>query len=79
MAKYYISSGDLNVILHTDKSPMEAACEALYFCGNDDKIYTMGREVFVDERGMRNKTTADEQTMIFDTDFILEGDCENNS
>jgi len=50
---------------------MEAACEALCFCGSP---YTIDREVFVDERGIRNKTTADEQTMIFDTDFILEGD-----
>ena len=78
MAKYYVSSGDLRVILHTDKSPMEAACEALCFCGSQES-YTVGREVFVDERGMRNKTTADEQTMTFDTDSILEGDCENNS
>jgi hypothetical protein len=78
MAKYYVSNGHLRVILHTDKSPMEAACEALCFCGSRES-YTIDREVFVDERGMRNKTTADEQTMIFDTDSILEGDCENNS
>ncbi len=72
MAKYYVSSGDLRVILHTDKSPMEAACEALCFCGRRGSY--IDREVFVDERGMRNKTTADEQTMTFDTYSIMEGD-----
>lgn len=70
MAKYYISSGELRVILHSDKSPTEAACEALCFCG-DNGPYDLDTQVFIDERGMRNKTTADEQTMIFDTDFIL--------
>ena len=72
MAKYYISSGDLRVILQSDKSPVEAACEALCF-GGSDKQYNIDMETFVDERGMRDKTTADEQTMIFDTDFVLGG------
>jgi hypothetical protein len=72
MAKYYISSGDLQIILQSDKSPIEAACEALYF-GGSNKKYNIDMETFVDERGMRNKTTADEQTMIFDTDFVLGG------
>lgn len=71
MAKYYISSGTLRLIYSTTKSPLEAACTAIWETNEHDEI---GPQVFVDERGMRNKTTADEQTMIFDTDFILEGD-----
>ena len=78
MAKYYISSGDLRVILHTDKSPKEAACEALCFCGNQGS-YNLSRRILVDERGMKDRTNLDAHTMIFDTDSILEGDCENNS
>ena len=78
MAKYYVSSGDLRVILHSDKSPMEAACEALCFCGSRGS-YNLSRKVFVDERGMKDRTNFDAHTMTFDTDSILEGDCENNS
>ena len=77
MPKYYINSGTLQLIYSTPKTAIEAACVAIFEINEDDEL---GREIFVDERGMRDKTTADEQTMIFDTDFILEeADWENNS
>ena len=68
MPKYYISSGTLQLIFSTNKNPLEAACTAIWETNEDDEI---GPEMFVDERGMRDRGTADDGTVVFSTDYVL--------
>ena len=65
----------IQLIYSTHKSPMEAACDAIWETNDGD---TLDMQMIVDERGIRTKETADELTCIFTTDDILKQAGRNN-
>lgn len=69
MSKYYIASGTLQLIYSTNKTPIEAACAAIWETNDNDEL---DRFMTVDERGFRTKKTADELTAVFSVDNIME-------
>lgn len=68
MAKYYIQCGSLSIIYSTDKSPVDAALDVIWECNEHD---TLDEHFYVDERGYRNYATADKNTQVIPTDYIL--------
>ena len=69
MPKYYISSGTLQIIHSTKKDPVSACCDMLDELNDDD---TLHEYFYVDERGFRNYTTAQPDTIVIDTDTVME-------
>ena len=55
MAKYYVESGDLRVVVQASK-PVPAAAKALSWVNDDDRL---DRYVFVNERGFSSDRSAD--------------------
>lgn len=68
MAKYYISCGSLQMIYSTSKEPREACKTVLWECNEHD---TLDEYFYVDERGYRGYTTADKDTLVYDSTEIL--------
>lgn len=69
MAKYYIKSGSLELIYSTSKSPFNAAITALWETNENDVI---DEYFYVDERGMRDYKTADKDTIVIESELILD-------
>lgn len=68
MAKYYISSGTLQIIRSTSKMAVMAACDAVWELNDND---TLDEFMYVDERGYRDYKTADKKTMVYKTTSVL--------
>jgi hypothetical protein len=68
MPKYYINSGTLQFIYSTNKNPLDAACCVIWELNEND---TLQEYMFVDERGHRNVSDADDKTIVFDTNDVL--------
>jgi len=69
MAKYYIQSGSLQLIYSTNKDPISAAITALWETNEHD---TLDEYFYVDERGMRDYKTADKETIVIDSETVLD-------
>ena len=68
MAKYYISTGTLQIIFSTDKEPYDACRTAIHECNSNDEV---DEYMYCDERGYRDYTTADPSTFVVNTEEIL--------
>jgi hypothetical protein len=69
VAKYYIKCGTLELIYSTDKFPMDAAISALWETNEHD---VLEENFYIDQRGMRDKSTADGETITINSDKVLE-------
>lgn len=69
VAKYYIKSGSLELIYSTNKSPIDAAIAALWETNENDVI---DEYFYVDERGMKDYKNADKETIVIESDIILD-------
>lgn len=69
VTKYYIKSGTLELIYSTDKNPMNAAVSALWETNDNDVI---DEYFYLDERGLRDYKTADKETIVIDSEHVLE-------
>lgn len=68
MAKYYIHSGTLSIIYSTNKNVHEACKTALWETNEHD---ILDEYFYVDERGYKDYTTANKQTIVIPTDEII--------
>ena len=68
MAKFYISTGTLQIIFSTGKSPYDACRTVIHECNANDEV---DEYMYVDERGYRDYTSADTTTYVVDTEQIL--------
>ena len=69
MPKYYIKSGTLELIYSTGKSPLDAAITAL---GETNEFDVLDEYFYVDERGMKDYKTADKETIVIESELILD-------
>lgn len=69
VAKYYIKCGSLELIYSTKKNPMDAAIVALWETNDND---VLDEYFYVDERGMKDYTTADKDTVVIESCIVLE-------
>lgn len=69
MSKYYIRCGSLELIYSTEKSPINAAVSALWETNNND---VLDEYFYLDERGYRDYITADKETIVIESDIILD-------
>lgn len=67
MAKFYIKSGTLEVILG-ENDPLEAAIKGLMLT---NKFDTIDEYFYVDERGYRDYISADKKTNVIPTKSIV--------
>lgn len=68
MAKYYIRCGTLELIYSTNKEPIYAAVDALWETNEND---VLDEHFYIDERGMKDYTSADKDTIVIHSDKIL--------
>lgn len=68
MPKYYIKSGTLELIFSTNKKPLEAACAALWETNKND---TIDEFFYIDERGMRDYVSADNNTKVIPSEKVI--------
>lgn len=68
MAKYYIKCGTLEYITSGYKDAFEAAMASTFQLNDLD---TLDEYFYVDERGLRNYVTAEPDTQVFPTTFVL--------
>lgn len=68
MPKYYIACGSLKLIKSTNKDAFEAAMESVWELNDND---TLDEYFYVDERGFRNYVSAEPDTQVFSTVFVL--------
>ena len=68
MAKFYISTGTLQIIFSTGKSPYDACRTVIHECNANDEV---DEYMYVDERGYRDYATADPSTFVVETEDIL--------
>ena len=69
MAKYYIKSGTLEIIYNTNKNPIDACCDMLDELNDYD---TLDEYFYVDERGFRDYVTAQPDTIVIDSETVLD-------
>lgn len=69
VTKYYIKSGSLELIYSTNKNPINAAVAALWETNDHDVI---DEYFYLDERGYRDYKTADKNTIVIESDLILD-------
>lgn len=67
MAKYYVKSGTLEVIL-SEENALEAAISGLLLT---NKFDTIDEHFYVDERGYRDYVSADQKTNVITTKSIV--------
>lgn len=67
MSKYYIKSNTLELIYSTDKNPLEAAVVAL---GETNKFDILDEHFYIDERGMKDYSTALPDTIVIPTKLV---------
>lgn len=68
MAKFYIKCGTLEYITSTDKDAFEAAMTSTFQLNDFD---TLDEYFYVDERGLRDYISAEPDTQVFDSMFVL--------
>lgn len=68
MAKYYISSGTLQIVRSTSKTHLAAACDSVCELNDND---TLDEYFYIDEQGFRDYTSADGQTKVYRSKFVL--------
>lgn len=68
MPKYYINSGSLQYIVSTDKDALGAAIQSVWELNDND---TLDEYFYVDERGMRDYISAEPDTQVFLSTFVL--------
>ena len=68
MAKYYIKCGSLELIWSTNKKPYKAVCVAIHEMTEDDEL---DEYIYIDQRGMKDYTNADQLTSVIPTEKIL--------
>jgi hypothetical protein len=68
MPKYYIKSGSLEYILSTNDNPFNAAINSLWEINDYD---TLDEYFYVDERGLKDYSTALPDTNVFSTIDVL--------
>lgn len=64
VSKYYIKCGSLELIFSTDKLPLDAAVTAL---GETNKFDVLDEYFYIDERGMKDHTSALTDTTVYTT------------
>ena len=69
MAKYYVKSGTLEVIISRKDSLEAAICGLLM----TNKFDTIDEYFYVDERGYRDYISADKTTNVIPTKLIVKG------
>jgi hypothetical protein len=69
MPKYYIKSGTLEIIHSTNKSAVHACCDMLDEINDHD---TLDEYFYVDERGFRDYVTAQPDTIVIDSETVLD-------
>ena len=68
MPKYYIKSGTLEIIFSTKKKVYDACRTAIHECNSNDEL---DEYMYIDERGYRDYTNADQTTSVVPTEDIL--------
>jgi hypothetical protein len=68
MSKFYIKCGTLEIIYSCNKSPNDAA-QAVIWETNENDI--LDEYFYIDERGYRDYTSADKNTVVLSTERIL--------
>jgi len=68
MPKYYTKCGTLELIHSTNKTPLEAACLALWETNQND---ILDEYFYIDERGFRNHITADSKTQVIKASKVI--------
>lgn len=68
MPKYYVQCGTLQYIMSSDKDAFGAALESTFELNDND---TLDEHFYVDERGFRNYMTAEPDTQVFVSSFVL--------
>ena len=68
MSKYYISTGTLQLIYSTKQSPYNACRTAIHQINEHD---ILDEYIYIDQRGMRDYTNADQLTQVVPTEDIL--------
>lgn len=68
MPKYYIKSNTLELIYSTSKSPLEAACDALWELNDFD---VLDEHFYIDERSFKDYSTALPDTKVYKTEKIM--------
>ena len=68
MSKYYIKCGSLEYISSTDKDAMGAAIDSVWELNDFD---VLDEYFYVDERGIKDYSTALPDTKVFDTMTVL--------
>lgn len=68
MAKFYISSGTLQIVRSTSKSHLDAACDSVWELNEND---TLDEYFYIDERGFKSYASADGETEVFRSKFVL--------
>ena len=68
MAKYYIKTGTLELIFSTEKEPYEACRRVIHEFNSNDEL---DEYMYIDERGYRDYTNADQTTTVVITEDIL--------
>jgi hypothetical protein len=69
VSKYYIKCGSLELIYSTKKNPYDAAITALWETNEHD---VLDEYFYVDERGYRDYTTADKDTIVIESMSVLD-------
>jgi C1A family cysteine protease len=69
MAKYYIKCGSLELIYSTNKKAMGAAIDSIWETNDND---TLDEHFYIDERGFRDYTSADNETKVLRTEKVMQ-------
>ena len=68
MPKYYIQCGSLSMIYSTSKDKLGAAVDVIWETNVHD---VLDEYFYIDERGYRDYTTADKDTMVVETEKVI--------
>jgi hypothetical protein len=69
MAKYYIKCGSLELIYSTNKDALGAAIDSIWETNDND---TLDEHFYIDERGFRDYTSADNETKVLRTERVMQ-------
>lgn len=68
MSKYYFACGTLELIWSTNKPVEKAVRTYIHEVTEDDEL---DEYIYIDERGFRGYDTADNTTLVFETEQVL--------
>lgn len=69
MSKYYVKCGSLELIYSTNKCAFDAAVTVLWEANEHD---ILDEYFYIDERGYRDYTNADNNTTVIKCDLVLD-------